>query len=74
MSIELVWVDFNQPEQAAQLVALLDAYAREEAGGGEPDPGQGFVPDVAIVVGRHHVDGEHQEHRHRGQEMGCRRL
>lgn len=36
MSIELVWVDFNQPEQGAQLVALLDAYAREEAGGGEP--------------------------------------
>ncbi|MCD8548004.1 MAG: GNAT family N-acetyltransferase [Aeromonadaceae bacterium] len=36
MSIELVWVDFNQPEQGAQLVALLDAYAREAAGGGEP--------------------------------------
>ncbi len=36
MDLKLVQADYTNPQHAAELVAMLDAYARDPAGGGKP--------------------------------------
>lgn len=36
VSVRLCQVDYSDPEQVGALIALLDAYARDPAGGGQP--------------------------------------
>jgi GNAT superfamily N-acetyltransferase len=52
MSIDIRRVDYTQPDQAAALVALLDAYARDPLGGGEglsEEARRNLVPRLAAM-------------------------
>ena len=49
-SVQVAELDFTRPEQARQLVEILDSYARESVGGGRPlDPSvrERLVPELA---------------------------
>ncbi len=54
MTIRIVQADYGNREQAAAIVALLDAYARDPMGGGKPLPAavrSALVPGLAGIPG-----------------------